>query len=94
MVADMSRKRPAPSDIIDRLIVVLFSFVTDECNGSSTTSTSRDGFSFEDRVCKEAYDYIRKYPVTLWPSARMKNIPQMGRRMMRRMMKGRDRMSE
>lgn len=41
----------------------------------SRKASSREGFSFEDRVSQRVYDYIRKYPVSVFPPRSTLNYP-------------------
>jgi hypothetical protein len=67
-------RKKTSSAIIDKLIVTLFTLIGDECKASAKPS-SKEGFSFEDRVSKKAYAYIRKYPVTVFPPRSTLNYP-------------------
>jgi hypothetical protein len=70
----LEARKKTSSAIIDRLIVTLFTLIGDECKASAKPS-SKEGFSFEDRVSKKAYTYIRKYPVTVFPPRSTLNYP-------------------
>jgi hypothetical protein len=67
-------RKKTSSAIIDKLIVTLFTLIGDECKASIKPS-SKEGFSFEDRVSKKAYTHIRKYPVTVFPPRSTLNYP-------------------
>jgi len=67
-------RKKTSSAIIDKLIVTLFAILGDECK-AATKPSSKEGFSFEDRVSKKAYAQIRKYPVTVFPPRSTLNYP-------------------
>lgn len=67
-------RRKTSTTIIDKLIVTLFTLLGDE-RKASTKPSSKEGFSFEDRVSKKAYAHIRKYPVTVSPPRSTLNYP-------------------
>jgi hypothetical protein len=59
---------------IDKLIVSLFTLICDECK-TPIKSSSKEGFSFEDRVSQKAYAHMRKYPVMVLPPRSTLNYP-------------------
>jgi len=72
----MSQKRgQISSTIIDKLIQILFDLLKDESKAYTRQHSSREGFSFEDRVSQKAYERIRKYPVTVLPPRSTLNYP-------------------
>ena len=63
------------STIIDKLIVVLFNLLGEERKVSTRKPSSRESFSFEDRVSQKAYEHIRKYSVNVLPPRSTLNYP-------------------
>jgi len=64
------------SDIIDKLIVTLYNLLVEETPKTLAKEvSSREGFSFENRVSRRAYERIRKYPVSVLPPRSTLNYP-------------------
>lgn len=63
-----------PSVIIDKLIANLFIIIRNECK-ASVKSSSKEGFTFEDKVSQKAYACMREYPVTVFPPRSTLNYP-------------------
>ena len=64
-----------PSEIIDKLIVALYDLLAEETRILDKEASTREGFSFEDRVSQRAYECIRKYPVCVLPPRSTLNYP-------------------
>jgi hypothetical protein len=63
------------SEIIDKLIIALYNLLVEEEKTLTKELSSREGFSFEDRVSHRAYECIRKYPVSVLPPRSTLNYP-------------------
>jgi hypothetical protein len=63
------------SEIIDKVIVTLYDLLVEETKKFDEERSTREGFSFEDRVSKRAYERIRKYPVSVLPPRSTLNCP-------------------
>ena len=63
------------SKIIDKLIVALYNLLTEDRKTLNKKASSREGFSFEDRVSQRVHECIRKYPVSVFPPRSTLNYP-------------------
>jgi len=63
------------SEIIDKVIVALYDLLVEEAKKFDEERSTREGFSFEERVSKRAYEHIRKYPVSVLPPRSTLNYP-------------------
>lgn len=61
--------------VIDRVIMVLYDVVSEESKVMDKKSSSKEGFSFEDRVSQKAYECIRGYPISVLPPRSTLNYP-------------------
>lgn len=64
-----------PSKMIDKLIVALYDLLVEEKKTLTRKPSSKEGFSFEDRVSRKVYERIRKYPVSVFPPRSTLNYP-------------------
>jgi len=63
------------SEISDKLIVTLYNLLVEETKTLAKEASSREGFSFEDRVSQRLYENIRKYSVSVLPPRSTLNYP-------------------
>jgi len=64
------------SKIIDKVIAALYDLIVGERKLLTTKKpSSKEGFSFEDRVSRHVYECIRKYPVSVSPPRTTLNYP-------------------
>lgn len=61
--------------VIDRVIMKLYSILSEESKVMDKKSSVKDGFSFEDRVSQKAYECIRGYPISVSPPRSTLNYP-------------------
>lgn len=55
--------------------MALYNLLVEETKAFAKEATSKEGFSFEDRVSHRAYECIRKYPVSVLPPRSTLNYP-------------------